>query len=165
MQTIEELIAQHEPALRAKAARFDIPTAEVDDVVQKTFMKLWMEFEAGSEIGNIGAWLCRVMFLGLVDSWRHYQRNELQDVGYFTGAVGGDLNPLNAIATEETFETVRDHVKSLPEDARLLITMRYFDGMDNVSISKKLGVNYSAVCSRLRRIRESLASQMKGSEV
>ena len=164
MQTIDIVFAQHEPILRAKAARFRIPAAEVEDVVQQTFMKLCVEVEAGSEICNVGAWLGRVMFFGLVDSWRHYQRNESHGVAYFADAIGDDLNPLDAIATGETFDAVRDHVENLPEDDRLLITMRYFDGRDMASVAEELGISYFAACSRSRRIRETLATQMKGAE-
>ena len=62
----------------------------------------------------------------------------------------------------ETQRQVVDAVRSLPEKYRIVVTLRFFEGLSPVRIARRLGVPVKTVHTRLRRAFERLRDQLQG---
>ena len=74
------------------------------DIMQETFLRLWKQFEEGSDIVNPRAWVLRVARNLAEDHAKSaFRRYGTQPPQTMNGVEGRDSLPLDGMAREETF--------------------------------------------------------------
>jgi RNA polymerase sigma-70 factor (ECF subfamily) len=70
-------------------------------------------------------------------------------------------NPQNKLSSEELMEKVNQSIKKLPEDLRVALTLREYDGMSYEEIADVMGCPVGTVRSRIFRARETVEQAIK----
>jgi RNA polymerase sigma-70 factor (ECF subfamily) len=131
------------------------------DIMQETFLRLWKQWEEGSEIVNPRAWVLRVARNLAEDHAKSaFRRNGTLPPQTMNGIEGKGGMPLDRLAHDETFAQVRKELERLPPADREILTYRYALEYDTDQIAKLLKINATAVHMRLSRARQRLAERL-----
>lgn len=128
-------------------------TAEADDIVQETFVKLFNSNKSFNSDEHCKAWLIRTainLSKDLLRSFRYIRTEELSET-----------IPAESRDERELAEALAE----LPSKYRLVIHLHYFEGYSSAEIAEILGISTTAVTTRLARARERLKSFMTAEEI
>jgi RNA polymerase sigma-70 factor (ECF subfamily) len=131
------------------------------DIMQETFLRLWKQWEQGSDIINPRAWVLRVARNLAEDHAKSaFRRNGTQAPQTMNTVEGRGSLPLDGMAREETFGQLRKEMEQLPTADREILTLRYALDYDTNEIAELLEINPTAVHMRLSRARQRLAERL-----
>src|SRR5215831_11646667 len=141
-----ELVREHQAMVFSIALRFLRDRAVAEERGQDVFLRLYGELPRLETPDHLKFWLGEVVVNRAMDYVRSVHRRRevaLEEVSEPTFAAGG-RDPL--------LETsVRKLVASLPNEARMVIVLRYQEEMEPHEIAELLGLPLATVKSRLRR--------------
>ena len=131
------------------------------DIMQETFLRLWKQWQDGSEIVNPRAWVLRVA-RNLAEDYAKssFRRNGTQPPQTMNGVQGREPLPLDRMARDETFGQLRHELEHLATADREILTLRYALDYDTTQIAELLEINPTAVHMRLSRARQRLAERL-----
>lgn len=136
------------------------------DVMQESFLRLWKQWQDGTEIANPRAWLLRVARNLAEDHAKSaFRRNGTQAPHTMNGVAGRDALPLEMMARAETFGQLRDELEKLAPADREILTLRYALDYSANEIADVLEINPTAVHMRLSRARQRLADRLSSQGV
>src|SRR6266436_2662722 len=86
------------------------------DIMQETFLRLWKQWQEGSDILNPRAWLLRVA-RNLAEDYAKsaFRRNGTHPPQTMNGVRSHDPLPLESLEREETFAQLRDVLEQLSQ--------------------------------------------------
>jgi RNA polymerase sigma-70 factor (ECF subfamily) len=131
------------------------------DVMQEAFLRLWKQWQEGSDILNPRAWLLRVA-RNLAEDYAKsaFRRNGTHPPQTMNGVRGHDSLPLDVLEREETFGQLRVELEKLGPPDREILTLRYGLDYHANEIAEILDINPTAVHMRLSRARQRLAERL-----
>jgi len=143
-----------EARLRPYVARRVASTADTDDVLQDTFMRVHRGVGQLADDERFGAWVYRVAASAIADHRRARGRNP------FAPASADSHEPL-AADPDETLESqlsecVALFVAHLPSPYREAVTLTELQGLTQKDAAQMLGVTLSAMKSRVQRGRDQI---------
>lgn len=131
------------------------------DVMQEAFLRLWKQWEEGSEILNPRAWLLRVARNLAEDHAKSaFRRNGTCPPQFMDAVRSHDPPPGERLEREEAFGQLRRALDQLSEADREILTLRYALDYEANQIAGLLHVNVTAVHMRLSRARQRLAERL-----
>ena len=77
------------------------------------------------------------------------------------GALREYATPDREMITEQIAQSVQDSIAALPEDLRMAITLREFDGMSYEDIANAMDCPIGTVRSRIFRARETIDTNLE----
>lgn len=122
------------------------PSADVDDAVQETFLKL--SRSAGTIHGNVAAWLHACARTTALDCYRRARVRDRHERAV-PGAAADVSGPGERHETEEIRRVVGECVDELPSRDREVVVRYWFIGQTQQQIADVLGVSQVAVQRRL----------------
>jgi RNA polymerase sigma-70 factor, ECF subfamily len=161
-----ELVVRHQVRVYQIVYRMLRDRTDADDVTQETFVRVFRNLDRFDRTREFGPWLhtiARNAALNYIASRgrrRAASLDELSDKGAPPPA-SRDESPLESIARREIVERVRGAMDALPEEQRLVLTLREFDGLQYDEIAATLGIPIGTVMSRLSRARAALATRLR----
>ena len=143
-----------EARLRPYVARRVPSPADVDDVLQETFVRMHRGLATLVDGERFGAWVYRVASSAIVDHLRTRARHPLATAKAEPHAPtdGETLENLEA----ELAECVALFVARLPSPYREAITLTELEGLTQKDAAEMLGVSVSGMKSRVQRGRERI---------
>ena len=144
--------------------------AEVEDVVQESFIKAYRALPNFRGDSAFYTWLYRIG----INTAKNYlvsmgrrpqvmQEVEIDDVENFED--GGEMRtmdtPETALMTKQIAQVVNDTVASLPEELRTAITLREIEGLSYEEIATLMQCPIGTVRSRIFRARETISEKLK----
>lgn len=141
-------------ALRVAAAL--VGSADAEDAAQEAMLRAWRSWDDLRDGAAARAWLLRIT-VNVCHSWRRrrfgaIQASETSLPEDDTPQALRELAALDPGATSSVEELdLRAALLDLPSDLRMVVTLRYFGGMDSTEIGEALGLPAATVRSRLRR--------------
>jgi len=139
-------------------ARLYLETADAhraEDLVQETYLVAWRRVEQLKDPGGLRAWLFSIAHSVLVDSVRREGRKKRsgprEPSEAIDRAVDPGASPPTTAEREETRARVLAQLRSLPEEYRLPITLRYIGGADYETIGRELGLTNGSLRGLLNR--------------
>ena len=131
------------------------------DIMQEAFLRLWKQWQDGSAILNVRAWLLRVARNLAEDHAKSsFRRNGTQSSLTMNGVPGRDPLPLEKMTQDETFGQLREELEQLAPADREILTLRYALDYNAGEIAEMLEINPTAVHMRLSRARQRLADRL-----
>ena len=134
-------------------------TDAAPDILQEVFVKIWKQIDAYDESrGRLFTWMLTIARNTAIDtlrskSWKNSKLNrELTDESIY--AAGATLTNTDIIG-------LRNIVRSLKEEYRVLVELSYFEGHTQEEISKKLSIPLGTVKTRLRKALSELGTKIK----
>jgi RNA polymerase sigma-70 factor (ECF subfamily) len=148
---LERAIAQHLPALRARAAQLCRGHGDADDIVQEALLRAFRARRQMHEIERLRCWLLKILTNTFLDSLRR-RKARPGEVDLPSPPDDDDDSPWAGI----DLDAIRAAVAELPDDVRQTYEMFAFEGRDYTSISSALGVPKATVGTRILRARKRL---------
>lgn len=138
------------------ALRITLNTAEAEDIVQETLIKVWNKRDSWDQIDNIEAFcftVCRNLSLDSIK--RHDNQNKtLDDKG--SDQIDTSNDPFRQTIVNDQMDMVRQIVDSLPEKQRSCIQLRDFEGKTYKDIALILGITEEQVKVNIFRARQAI---------
>ena len=163
-RAFDMLVLKYQHKVAALVSRFIHDHAEVQDVTQEAFIKAYRALPNFRGDSQFYTWLYRIAVNTaknyLVSRSRRPPSSDvaIEDAMYFEGNSRlKDLeNPQNKLSTDELMEKVNQSIKKLPEDLRVALTLREYDGMSYEEIADVMACPVGTVRSRIFRARETV---------
>jgi RNA polymerase sigma-70 factor (ECF subfamily) len=155
---LAEIFDRLSPAVYSGALRVVGNSAAAQDVVQDVFVQLWRHPDRyDPAAGSLRSYLIVLARHRAVDVLRsELRRAARQERSYqLNGAQPARSACEEAMATAAA-GLVRDAVRSLPEDQRLVVELAYFAGLSCREVAREVGIPEGTAKSRLRLARARL---------
>ncbi len=136
-----------------------------EDLVQETYLVAWRKIRQLNDVAGLRPWLCTIAHSVLIDSVRREGRKKRsgprEDAEAIDRVTDGGASPAARLEQEETRQRVLSLLRSLPEEYRLPLTLRYIGGADYETIGRELGLSNGSLRGLLHRGMEKLRAAMK----
>lgn len=164
------LVEKYHRKLGRLLSRMIRDQAEVEDVVQESFIKAYRALHNFRGDSAFYTWLYRIG----INTAKNYlvsmgrkpqvmQDVEIDDVENFD--EGSEMRtmdtPETALMTKEIAQTVNDTIANLPDELRTAITLRELEGLSYEDIANIMQCPIGTVRSRIFRARETIALKLR----
>jgi RNA polymerase sigma factor (sigma-70 family) len=142
-----KLVDRHRRTIFALALQRGFQAAEADDLTQEVFVKAYKSLGGLQDHASFSRWMYGIAGHVLADAARTHKRHRHE--------VALDSAPEIAVENAPQVEIGRDTtdvmraLSELPEDQRLVLTLRYLEGLSPKEIAERLGQPRGTVRSRL----------------
>ena len=167
----EELVRRTARLVYARAYLEAGDAHRAEDLVQETFLTAWRKIaQLGDTSGAAGfrAWLMAILHSVTIDSVRRENRKKRKRPGGSPAALeagmriaDGAPTPLESAQTKEERQQALSVLRSLPQEYRQVLTLRYLGGADYESISRQLALSNGSLRGLLHRGMAMLREQME----
>jgi len=146
-----KLVDRHRRSVFAMALHRGFQQAEADDLAQEVFVKAFKGLGMLQEPEHFARWLYGIASHVFADAARVHRRRQ-GDIGLESApeleARGEGLAGLNLDLGRESAEVIRA-LGELPEEQRLVLTLRYLENLSPKAIAERLGEPRGTIRSRL----------------
>jgi RNA polymerase sigma-70 factor (ECF subfamily) len=158
------LFDTHKDRVYSIALRYAGDSATAMDIAQDTFLKLLSSIQQFRGEASFESWLYRLVVNACLDYHRKRRRFlPLLEDGFEQALDifrGPRESALNDLLREEQEERVQQVVAQLPEEQRIVVVLRYTDGLSYEEIADVLGCRRGTVASRLNRAHKALERRL-----
>ena len=144
-------------ALYRLALRITLNSAEAEDIVQDTLIKVWNKRESWAEIDSIEAF-CRNLALDRIDR-RGSHNASIDEQGI--DSQDSAATPLEQTQQRDSVALVRQIIDSLPVNQRMCIQLRDFEGKTYKEIAAALDMTDEQVKINIFRGRQTIKQRFK----
>jgi len=138
------LVARYAPKLLAVAHRLLGSRADAEDAVQRALLQCYQGAAGYQARWAVSTWLYRILTNACVDELR---RRAVRPV---RGPLDGDGQPA-AAADPASGLDVRRALERVPREARILLALRYVNGLSYGELARIRGISVNTVKSQLAR--------------
>ena len=133
------------------------------DISQETFLKAWRSIGSFRGECALSTWLCRIAINCCRDHARSSKRHRVlsltvhddEEESKVLDIPDTDVTamPEEELTRQTEIAAVRQAIDALPEDQKMIITMRDITGLSYAEIAETLGLEMGTVKSRINRAR------------
>jgi RNA polymerase sigma-70 factor (ECF subfamily) len=151
-QAFSFLVQRHSSRFYAVAYRMLNNSAEAEDVVQDSFIKLWNKPDLWNEKKNakFTTWFYRVVTNAAIDKSRRYVK-VVSGEKIFEHMADTRANAETQMYENETQRSLEEAIQALPDRQRAALNLCFYEEMSNKEAADILGVNLKALESLLMR--------------
>jgi RNA polymerase sigma-70 factor (ECF subfamily) len=154
------LFELHKDRVYSIALRFSGDPADAMDIAQDTFLKLFSCIGAFRGEARLETFIYRLVVNSCLDRQRRQRRLlPLVDEWAATLRDTGE-SPMQELLRSQLSSQVQHAVAKLAPDLRIVIVMRYTDGLAYDEIAEVLGCSSGTVASRLNRAHKALERRL-----
>jgi RNA polymerase sigma-70 factor (ECF subfamily) len=166
----EMLFTKYQRRVSRLVARFVRSEAEVEDIVQESFIKAYRALASFRGDSAFYTWLYRIAVNTAKNhlvsaskrpiSLSQFEKNDdddFQEDIFMSDAA----TPESELITKQIAETVNKSMNELPADLREAIMLREIEGMSYEDIADAMGCPIGTVRSRIFRAREAISEKIK----
>jgi RNA polymerase sigma-70 factor, ECF subfamily len=161
-EAISALVAQYSTTLYRVAYSITRNSAEAEDVVQETFLRVLRHREKLGEIRDHRVWLIRIAWNVVLDRKRRTKtRPETEDIADLVRTL-----PTKSITAEKSAISAQEHARimalidTLPKKERGALLLSAVEERSTAQAAEVLGTTESSVRSRIFRARHQLAMML-----
>jgi RNA polymerase sigma-70 factor (ECF subfamily) len=154
-RAFDRAIAQHLPALRARAAQLCRGYGDPDDLVQDALLRAFRARSQTRDLTRLRGWLLTIVTNTFLDSLRRRKARpgEVElEIDVAAPTVEEDDSPWARIDLDD----IRAAVAELPDDVREAYRLFALEGNDYTTVSKQLSIPKATVGTRILRARKRL---------
>jgi RNA polymerase sigma-70 factor (ECF subfamily) len=169
-RAFELLVMKYQHKLGRLLSRMVRDSAEIDDIIQESFIKAYRALPQFRGESAFYTWLYRIA----VNTAKNYLmakgKREIakSDVVDEDGEILEDIlmphdiaTPDAELQTKQIAKAVNETVDALPEELRTAITLREIEGLSYEEIAKLMDCPIGTVRSRIFRAREAIADRIR----
>jgi RNA polymerase sigma-70 factor, ECF subfamily len=140
-------------------------SADAEDAVQETYLRVLRHRDTLGEIRDARVWLVRIVWNVVLDRKRRAKtRPETDDVADLARMLpASGLTAEERVASAQHHENVLRAVTQLPEKEQRVLILSAFEELSSVEIAQVLGTTESTIRSRLFRARNLLSALLSHS--
>lgn len=154
-----QAVRQHGRSLAAYAWRMLGSQSEAEDIIQETFLRLWIHADSWvSGRASLSTWLHRIAHNLCIDHLRrgHVAKREPLD----NEQPDGTPDAAQLLDREAARHQLQNALASLPERQRSALIMTHYQGLSNKDVAEIMGVSVDALESLLARARDGLRKRL-----
>lgn len=161
-EALEALFREHHGAVFRAAYRITGDAADAEDVLQTVFTRLLRREDQPDLSESAGSYLHRAAVNAALDLIRARKRSRTVDIdGMGDHLVDqADPGPERRQGSRELARRLREAMSSLSPRQAEIFTMRYFEGLGNLEISKMLGATQTSIAVIPHRARHRLQKEL-----
>ena len=160
----DRLVRAHQPRVIRFARHFLGDDTLAPDVSQNAFLALWFALETYQPSGHFPAFLYRIVHRQcLMEARRRRSWRRLRAALLSLPAPPSSTPHESAVAAERA-ESLRAAVRTLPEEKRAVVLLRFVAEMGDADIALALGIPEGTVKSRFHDAKSSLRRLLKEEE-
>jgi len=166
----EILVNRHQTSVLNLIYRFIGDRAQAKDLAQEVFLKVWQVAKSYEAKAKFTTWIYRITanlcFNELKSSrrkkWFSFYRCD-EDEGNTIEETLSDGSPTaeDLLLARERSREISDALQGLPENQRMALVLKRYDGLSYQEIAKILNCSVSAVESLLVRAKRNLQEKLK----
>lgn len=163
-EAIESLVREYEAGVFRLALSILGDEAEANEVAQETFLSALRALPSYQEKQSLKAWLYTI---ALNHSRSHLRKRKVIErlrstlTAVFRVEVQRQVSPEEAAIQNEKEAAIWRSLNELDERHRIVVVLRYFQGLSIAEISEILCVNEGTIHSRLHSARDKLRDALK----
>ena len=158
------LVLKYQHKILGLVVRFVHDSHEAQDVAQEAFIKAYRALPNFRGESAFYTWLYRIAINTAKNQLASRSRRprevdaSIEDAEYFEGehALKDIDTPESLLLRDEIEATVNQSIRQLPEDLRMALTLREFDGLSYEDIAEVMQCPVGTVRSRIFRAREAV---------
>lgn len=164
-EAFQELVERHQGRLFALARHYTRNAADIEDMVQDTFLKAYARLEGFDHRSSFYTWIYRIATNTILDVLKRRGRSPIRAVE--DPEVIGEVVPVDAPSPMASLEAgevaaiTRRVLDELPDIFKAVLVMREFDGLAYQDIADQLGISIGTVESRLFRARARFKDKLQ----
>ena len=162
----EILIRRYNPFLYriGRAYRFD--HGDTEDLMQDAYVQAWTALSKFEHRASFKTWLTRIMLNGCYQkkSKLRYQKEVVCEQSEMNGKAPLFHQPSNTekiMVNRELARVLENALNHIPEDYRIVFTLRELNGMNVLETTAALGISESNVKVRLNRAKKMLRTEIE----
>ncbi len=134
---------------------------EVEDAMQSTYVKAYLNLARFEQRASLGTWLVRILLNECLAKKNRKSRfsNEIER---YSENKSDMETPANILYNKELGETLENAIAKLPEKYRLVFVLRELEGMSVKETGAVLGIQEPNVKVRLNRAKTILRGDLNG---
>lgn len=153
------LVRRYAPMMRAYARRILSGSADVDDVVQESFIVAWNQLPAMDDPGRVKSWLMRITGRKAIDRVRVTRPHS--DVSETDLPAPDQTTPPRQVEVRASITALNDALNELPQAQRECWLLRELGDFTYEEIAEELDVPISTVRGLLARARKDIIVRME----
>jgi RNA polymerase sigma-70 factor (ECF subfamily) len=150
------LFETHKDRVYSIALRYSGDAAEAMDIAQETFLKLLSSIQEFRGDSSFESWLYRIVVNRCLDHQRR-SRKVMPFIGDLLDAAESALSKLLRAEVESDVQAI---VGNLPPEQRIVVVLRYTEGLSYEEIAAILNCSKGTVASRLNRAHSVLERRL-----
>jgi RNA polymerase sigma-70 factor (ECF subfamily) len=150
------LFETHKDRVYSIALRYSGDAAEAMDIAQETFLKLLSSIQEFRGDSSFESWLYRIVVNRCLDHQRR-GRKLMPFIGDLLDAAESALSKLLRAEVENDVQAI---VGKLPPEQRIVVVLRYTEGLSYEEIAAILNCSKGTVASRLNRAHSVLERRL-----
>ncbi|TAJ16409.1 MAG: sigma-70 family RNA polymerase sigma factor [Planctomycetota bacterium] len=154
-RSFQQLVERHQERIFALVRHYASP-AEVEDIVQETFLKAFRRLDTFQRQSSFSTWIYRIAVNSALDFLKRRGRSPVhtvEDPEIDAGPAPRVLAPDARLQREEIAAVTHKVLAAMPEIFRTVLVMREFEGRTYQDMADVLGLSIGTVESRLFRAR------------
>jgi len=159
-EAFRALFEAHKEKVYSIALRYSGDETAAMDITQDTFIKLMSAIQQFRGDSSFESWLYRMVVNGCLD--QHLKKRRwlplMEDV--FDAFRAPGQTALQDLLSAEMQQHVQSVVAKLPPDQRMVVVLRYTEGLSYEEIAEALGCSRGTVASRLNRAHKALERRL-----
>jgi RNA polymerase sigma-70 factor (ECF subfamily) len=157
-EAYQELLKRYASRLHHFALRLTRNAAEAEDIVQETFMRVWVHAADYDPKARATTWLHRIAHNLAVDRLR--ARGRLVELEEDAEPVSASRSPAVLVDSKRQAEALHRALDALPERQATAIVLVHLHGLSGKEAAEVMGIGAEAVESLLARGRRALKSEL-----
>lgn len=165
-----ELVELYKDKIYHLAYRMLNNKQEAEDVVQETFLRVYMNLHKYDEKLKFSTWIFRIGTNLCIDRLRKRKQTYSLDADvtdgegndYYSLLPGHEDTPEKQVIVSETQQQIKDAIESLPEKYKTIVILRYLQDLSLQEISEVLDMPVTTIKTRVHRGREFLRKKLEG---
>jgi RNA polymerase sigma-70 factor (ECF subfamily) len=159
-EAFRALFEKYKDLVYSVALRYSGDPAVAQDIAQDTFLKLFSALGSFRGDSNFEAWLYRMVVNSCFDQKRKTRRLTPLLDGILDALRTPDLSVLDEVLRSEMSTYVRSVVDGLPANQKMVVVLRYTQGLSYDEIAGILGCSAGTIASRLNRAHKLLERRL-----
>jgi RNA polymerase sigma-70 factor (ECF subfamily) len=165
---LEELIRRYEVRVRHCAERMSLRRDEAEDLVQETFLRVFLALPRYQRKSSFATWLYSIAHKTCIDAARRQLRRPR--VWSVEALAASGRAPSSGLSIDAQLEAqIREcyigrAISSLPPDYQAIVQLRLVDGLSNEATAEQLGISLESVKGKLQRARKILRKRLSEPE-
>ncbi|MBA3680564.1 MAG: sigma-70 family RNA polymerase sigma factor [Bacteroidetes bacterium] len=158
-KAFEMLYKKYYRILLGIALRYSRNTAEAEDILQDSFIKIFNSIDSFNSKGSFEGWMKRIVQNTAINSYRSNLKFDLHVAITDHTEVSDDS--LNSVFETFTNNEIISLFNQLPEGYRLVLNLFYIDGYSHPEISEMLNISIGTSKSQLFKAKNYLKNLLK----
>ncbi|HEX4133156.1 MAG TPA: sigma-70 family RNA polymerase sigma factor [Bryobacteraceae bacterium] len=159
-ESFRALFEKHKDMVYSVALRYCGNAVVAQDIAQDTFLKLFSAIGSFRGDSSFDAWLYRMVVNSCFDQKRRTRRLAPLLDEVLAALQTPDVSALDEVLRTEMSEHIKSVVESLAPDQRMVVVLRYTQGLSYEEIAEILGCASGTIASRLNRAHKVLQRRL-----